>query len=74
METVLGYPMTSTHGLTALPTRTPITNLLLSNEQVVPGLGLEGTMLAAWSAARIVGRSDGRADAFRRGLFRWLGG
>lgn len=74
METVLGYPLTSTHGLTALPTRTPIANLLLCNEQVVPGLGLEGTLLAAWSAARIVGRSDGRADTFRRGLFRWLGG
>jgi phytoene dehydrogenase-like protein len=72
METVLGYPMTSTHGLTALPTRTPIRNLLLCNDQVIPGLGLEGTMLAAWSAARIVGRSDGHQDAFRRGLFRWL--
>jgi phytoene dehydrogenase-like protein len=72
METVLGYPMTSVHGLAALPTRTPIANLLLCNEQVLPGLGLEGVLLAAWAAARAVGHSDGRRDAFRRGLFRWL--
>ncbi|MBN8616747.1 MAG: hypothetical protein J0L92_39555 [Deltaproteobacteria bacterium] len=72
METVLGYPMTSTHGLAALPTRTPIPNLLLANEQVLPGLGLEGVLLAAWAAARAVGSADGRRDAFRRGLFRWL--
>ena len=72
METVLGYPMTSVHGLAALPTRSPIPNLLLCNEQVLPGLGLEGVLLAAWAAARVVGQSDGRRDAFRRGLFRWL--
>ncbi len=72
METVRGYPMTGTHGLTALPTRTPIPNLLLCNDHVLPGLGLEGTLLSAWAAARAVGRSDGRHDAFRRGLFRWL--
>ena len=72
MEPVLGYPMTSMHGLAALPTRTPIPNLLLCNEQVLPGLGLEGVLLAAWAAARTVGRSDGRRDAFRRGLFRWF--
>lgn len=72
MQTVLGYPMTSTHGLAALPTRTPIPNLLLCNDQVLPGLGLEGVLLAAWQAARAVGQSDGRRDAFRRGLFRWL--
>jgi hypothetical protein len=72
METVLGYPMTSVHGLAALPTRTPIPNLLLCIEQELPGLGLEGLLLAAWAAARAVGHSDGRRDAFRRGLFRWL--
>lgn len=71
METVLGYPLTSTHGLAALPTRTPIQNLLLANEQVVPGLGIEGTMIAAWNAARIVGKGDAKRDAFRRGIFRW---
>ena len=73
METVLGYPLTSTHGLAALPTRTPIQNLLLANEQVVPGLGLEGTMIAAWNAARIVGKADAKRDGFRSGVFRWLG-
>ena len=49
-----------------------IPNLLLCNDHVLPGLGLEGTLLSAWAAARAVGRSDGRHDAFRRGLFRWL--
>ncbi len=72
LPSVLGYPMTHTHGLAAFPTRTPIPNVLLANDQVLPGLGLEGVLLAAWQAARVVGQSDGRRDAFRRGLFRWF--
>jgi phytoene dehydrogenase-like protein len=69
METVFGFPIASSLGLCALPLRTPIKRLLICNGQVVPGLGVEGQLLAAWSAARIVARSDKRPAILRRGLW-----
>lgn len=74
METVYGYPIASCLGLCALPVRTPIKRLLLASQQVVPGLGIEGQLLAAWSAARIVSRSDQRPAVLRRGLWTKLEG
>jgi len=68
MPVVYAFPRTRVHGTCALPVRTPIKRLLLCNEQVVPGLGLEGSFLAAWSAARTVTRSLNR-DWMNRG--RW---
>lgn len=69
MEIVYGFPIASGLGMCALPVRTPIRRLLICNSQVVPGLGLEGQLLAAWSAARIVSRSDRRPAILRRGLW-----
>ncbi len=69
MRRVYGFPVTTALGVCALPVRTPIKRLLLCNEQVVPGLGLEGLFLAAWSSARVVTKSDGKKDWMRRG--RW---
>lgn len=69
MRPVYGYPVTSGLGVCALPVRTPIKRLLLCNDQVVPGLGQEGELLAAWSAARVVTRSDRKKELMRRG--RW---
>lgn len=69
MRAVYGYPVSSTLGVCALPVRSPIKRLLLCNEQVVPGLGAEGLFLAAWSAARVVSRSDRKREWMRRG--RW---
>ncbi len=69
MRRVYGFPVTSALGVCALPIRTPIRRLLACNEQVVPGLGLEGLFLAAWSASRVVSRSDRKKDWMRRG--RW---
>lgn len=67
MEPLSGFPITGTLGLTALPVRTPVKNLLLASREVVPGLGMEGELLAAMSAARIVSRADpGRAQLLRR--------
>ena len=74
METVYGYPIASSLGLCALPVRTPIKRLLIANQQVVPGLGVEGELLAAWSAARVVSRSDKRPAVLRRGLWTKLEG
>lgn len=68
MPVVYAFPRTRVHGTCALPVRTPIKRLLLCNEQVVPGLGLEGSFLTAWSAARTVTRSLNR-DWMNRG--RW---
>lgn len=69
MRPVYGYPVTSAFGLAALPVRTPFQKLLLCNRQVVPGLGAEGELLAAWSTARIVTRSDRKKEWMRRGLW-----
>ncbi len=66
MRTVYGYPVTGTLGLSALPVRTPVRRLLLCSGQTTPGLGMEGHLLAAWSAARIVTRAD-RRKAWMRG-------
>lgn len=66
MQAVHAYPVPTTLGTCALPVRTPVKRLLICNSQVVPGLGMEGLMLAAWSVARIVTRSD-RKKAWMRG-------
>jgi phytoene dehydrogenase-like protein len=60
MAPVYAHTRMGLHGCTALPVRTPVKHLLLCNDQVVPGLGLEGSFLCAWSAARAVTRSLGR--------------
>lgn len=69
MRRVYGFPVTSALGVCALPVRAPLKRLLLANEQVVPGLGLEGLFLTAWSAARIVSKSDGKKTWSRRNLW-----
>jgi phytoene dehydrogenase-like protein len=69
MEMLCGFPVRGALGVCALPIRTPLRRLLLCNDQVVPGLGLEGTFLTAWSAARIVTKSDRKKEWMRRGLW-----
>jgi phytoene dehydrogenase-like protein len=58
MRAVYHYPVLSGLGACALPIRTPIRRLFLCNDQVVPGLGLEGLLLTAWSAAQVVVKAD----------------
>jgi hypothetical protein len=68
MRHVYTFSSPRLHGSAALTVRTPIKRLLLCNDQVVGGLGLEGSFLTAWSAARVVTR------ALRRGFMnrgRW---
>ena len=69
MPAVHAYPVTSAMGLCALPVRSPIERLLLCSDQVVPALGMEGAMLAAWSAARIISRSDRSKERMLKGLW-----
>ena len=48
------------------PIRGPIERTLLLGRSVLPGLGQEGELLAAWGAARLVTRSDRRKALMRR--------
>jgi phytoene dehydrogenase-like protein len=49
-------------GIGGLPYRSGIKGLILSGMQVVRGIGMEGEMLAAWGAARIVRKMDPRRE------------
>jgi hypothetical protein len=48
--------------------RTGLRGLLLSGNQVVSGLGVEGELLAAWGAARIAGKTDKRRERLVRSM------
>ena len=67
MQAVYEYPTRRALGVCALPTRTPVRGVFLCNEQVAPGLGFEGSFLAATSVARIIGSQYRRQDWLRRG-------
>ncbi len=69
MPCVYAFPVTSALGLSAMPVRTTIPGLLLCGPQVAPGLGLEGELLAATAAARIVCRADRKQPWLRRRLW-----
>lgn len=59
---VLAPTPDSVLGIGALRHRTGIKGLLLSGAQVVRGLDIEGEMLAAWGATRIVRKMDPRRE------------
>jgi hypothetical protein len=69
MRAIHGYPVVGSLGVGALPVHTPVKRFLLVNDQVLPGLGSEGELLTAWTAARIVSRGDKRKHKMRRGLW-----
>jgi hypothetical protein len=56
-------------GLEGEPLRGPIDHTLLVGPTVLPGLGEEGQLLAAWGAARLVTRSDKRKARMRREMW-----
>ena len=51
------------------PVRGPIGRTLLVGSTVLPGLGQEGELLAAWSAVRIITRADGQKERIRRAMW-----
>ena len=53
------------YGVGVLPPRTPYKNLVLAGREVVPGLGLEGELLAGWRAAEIVAGAARRHDPLK---------
>ncbi|MBI3182120.1 MAG: NAD(P)-binding protein [Myxococcales bacterium] len=62
------YEVNAEHflGITGLPQRTPVKNLFLASREVLPGLGLEGEVMAGVRAARLVQESLGKKDPLKR--------
>jgi hypothetical protein len=56
-------------GLAGEPIRGPIERTLLVGRSVLPGLGQEGQLLAAWGAARLITRSDRQKEKMRRDMW-----
>ena len=69
MPIVYAFPVTTALSVCAMPVKTPLRGLLLCSQQVAPGLGLEGQLLAAASAAHVVRRSDRAREWLRRRLW-----
>ncbi len=59
----------SFHGLAAEPIRTPLAGAFVVGPSALPALGLEGELLAAWSAARMITRTDRRRERMRREMW-----
>ena len=56
-------------GLGGEPIRGPIDRTLLVGRSVLPALGQEGQLLAAWGAARLITRTDRRKERMRRDMW-----
>ncbi len=59
----------SFHGLAAEPIRAPLGGAFVVGPSTLPALGQEGELLAAWSAARMVTRTDKRRERMRRDMW-----
>jgi phytoene dehydrogenase-like protein len=57
------------HGLGAEPIRTPLGGAFILGPSALPALGQEGELLAAWSAARLITRTDRRREKMRREMW-----
>ncbi len=55
-----------TAGTGALPYMTGLKNLTLTGDQILPGLGLEGALVAGWSAAKIACAIAGKKKDYLR--------
>lgn len=69
MQSVYGYPVVRNLGVCAMSVRSPVKGVLLCGAQVVPGFGVEGEFLAAWTAAGIITRTDRQKERMRRELW-----
>ena len=69
MDRIDQFPVLHGQGQCALPVQTPLAGLLLCHTQAVPGLGLEGEMLAAETAAHHIARQKHRKAWMRRGIW-----
>jgi hypothetical protein len=60
---------TQLNGLAGEPLRTPLGNAFVVGRSTLPALGQEGELLAAWSASRIITRTDRRKEKMRRDMW-----
>jgi hypothetical protein len=51
------------------PVRGPVGRAMLVGSSVLPALGQEGELLAAWSAVRVITRTDGQKERIRRSMW-----
>lgn len=51
------------------PLRTPVEHMLTVAPSVLPALGAEGELIAAWGAARLVTRTDRKRERMRREMW-----
>jgi hypothetical protein len=56
-------------GLPGEPIRTPLVGAFSVGKSVMPALGQEGELLAAWSASRLITRTDRRKEKMRREMW-----
>ena len=59
----------SFHGLAGEPLRAPLGGSFVVGPSALPALGQEGELLAAWSAARLITRTDRRKERMRREMW-----
>lgn len=57
------------HGLAGEPVRAPLDGAFLAGPTVMPALGQEGQLLAAWGTARIITRTDSAKEKMRRDMW-----
>jgi hypothetical protein len=60
----------SFYGLSAESLRSPLPGGFVVGQSVLPALGQEGELLAAWGAARAITRTDTRKERMRREMWR----
>lgn len=63
---VLAGELADTAGIGAMAYPSPLRNLTFTGAQILPGLGLEGELCAAWNAARIAAGIAGKKRDFLR--------
>ncbi len=56
-------------GLAGEPIRTPLGNVFCTGRSVLPALGQEGELLAAWGVARVITRTDRRKEKMLREMW-----
>jgi phytoene dehydrogenase-like protein len=56
-------------GLAGEPIRTPLGNAFVTGRSVLPALGQEGELLAAWGVARVITRTDKRKEKMLREMW-----
>lgn len=56
-------------GLAGEPIRTSLGNVFVTGRSVLPALGQEGELLAAWGVARVITRTDRRKEKMLREMW-----